>query len=105
MDCKNLFDNLLQGHFDKLKEEINNLQIAFGLPEEQIIKLIISFEQFSLSSTDFIELASELLQYNTGPVEREPLPPYREKLHPRKNWQQKPYWDRVRSNPIKRGYH
>ena len=34
-----------------------------------------------------------------------PYPPYRERLHPRKHWQRKPYWLRTRSNPKKKGYH
>lgn len=39
------------------------------------------------------------------PAERDPYPPYRERLHPRKHWQRKPYWLRTRSNPKKKGYH
>lgn len=38
-------------------------------------------------------------------IERDPYPPYREQLHPRKHWQRKPYWLRTRSNPKKKGYH
>lgn len=26
-------------------------------------------------------------------------------MHPRRDWQRKPYWLRVRSNPMRRGYH
>jgi len=26
-------------------------------------------------------------------------------MHPRRDWQRKPYWLRVRSNPYRRGYH
>lgn len=37
--------------------------------------------------------------------ERAPLPPYREKLHPRKDYQHKAYWLRTRSNPTRRNYH
>lgn len=36
---------------------------------------------------------------------KDPYPPYRERLHPRKHWQRKPYWLRTRSNPKKKGYH
>lgn len=35
-------------------------------------------------------------------IERDPYPPYRERLHPRKHWQRKPYWLRTRSNPKKK---
>lgn len=38
-------------------------------------------------------------------IKREPFPPYKERLHPRKHWQRKPYWLRTRSNPKKKGYH
>lgn len=34
-----------------------------------------------------------------------PPPPYRESLHPRKDYQQRPYWLRTRSNPFQTNYH
>ena len=34
-----------------------------------------------------------------------PLPPYRERLRPRKYYQRRPYWLRIRSNPTRRNYH
>ncbi len=34
-----------------------------------------------------------------------PPPPYRESLHPRKDYQQRHYWLRTRSNPTRRNYH
>ena len=37
--------------------------------------------------------------------QREPVPPYIERLHPRKDWQVKPYWLRTRSNPKRRSTH
>lgn len=27
------------------------------------------------------------------------------RLHPRKDWQQRPYWLRIRSNPFRANYH
>lgn len=33
---------------------------------------------------------------------REPLPPYKETLHPRRDWQRRPFWLRTRSNPHRR---
>lgn len=52
---------------------------------------------------------SELLKYKVEcireSIKREPFPPYKERLHPRKHWQRKPYWLRTRSNPKKKGYH
>lgn len=35
----------------------------------------------------------------------EPPPPYYEKLHPRKDYQRKVYWLRIRSNPFRPEYH
>lgn len=43
--------------------------------------------------------------YKANSIKREPFPPYKERLHPRKHWQRKPYWLRTRSNPKKKGYH
>lgn len=37
--------------------------------------------------------------------EREPLPTYMERLHPRSDYQRKPYWLRTRSNPQRRRGH
>lgn len=58
---------------------------------------------------ELTEQASELLKYKVEcireSIKREPFPPYKERLHPRKHWQRKPYWLRTRSNPKKKGYH
>lgn len=61
------------------------------------------------TSSALTEQASELLKYKVEcireSIKREPFPPYKERLHPRKHWQRKPYWLRTRSNPKKKGYH
>lgn len=110
MDCENPFDRLRK-RLNELKEDIDNLQIVFGLTKEQIELLLISLDEFgnSLPIEDLREYALGLFEYEVEcirePVERDPYPPYREKLHPRKDWQQKQYWLRTRSNPKKKGYH
>lgn len=42
--------------------------------------------------------------YEDEPIqfERPEYPPYREKLHPRKDWKKEDYWMRTRSNPHRR---
>lgn len=63
----------------------------------QVIEHSLEYELKKISLEDY-EICSE-------PAERDPYPPYRERLHPRKHWQRKPYWLRTRSNPKKKGYH
>lgn len=110
MNCENAIDSLRE-RLNDLKEEINNLQIVFGLTKEQIELLIISLDGLGIPFTveNLREDALELLKYGVEciqePIKREPYPPYREKLHPRKDWQQKPFWLRTRSNPMRRGGH
>lgn len=68
-----------------------------GIKMEQVIERSLEYELKKISLEDY-EICSE-------PAERDPYPPYRERLHPRKHWQRKPYWLRTRSNPKKKGYH
>lgn len=35
----------------------------------------------------------------------EPPPPYYERLHPRRDYQKRPFWLRIRSNPFRPEYH
>lgn len=94
---------------------LNNLQIVFGMTEKQIEQLIIRIETIGVKQItkealkELTEQASELLKYKVEcireSIKREPFPPYKERLHPRKHWQRKPYWLRTRSNPKKKGYH
>ena len=56
----------------------------------QVIEHSLEYELKKISLEDY-EICPE-------PAEREPYPPYRERLHPRKHWQRKPYWLRTRSN-------
>lgn len=61
---------------------------------EQVIERSLEYELKKISLEDY-KICSE-------PAERDPYPPYRERLHPRKHWQRKPYWLRTRSNPKKK---
>lgn len=114
MDCKNPLYRL-QERLNELKTALNNLQIVFGMIEKQIEQLIIRIETIGVKQItkealkQLTEQASELLKYKVEcireSIKREPFPPYKERLHPRKHWQRKPYWLRTRSNPKKKGYH
>lgn len=114
MDCKNPLYRL-QERLNELKTALNNLQIVFGMTEKQIEQLIIRIETIGVKQItkealkELTEQASELLKYKVEciqeSIKREPFPPYKERLHPRKHWQRKPYWLRTRSNPKKKGYH
>lgn len=114
MDCKNPLYRL-QERLNELKTALNNLQIVFGMTEKQIEQLIIRIETIGVKQItkealkELTEQASELLKYKVEcireSIKREPFPPYKERRHPRKHWQRKPYWLRTRSNPKKKGYH
>lgn len=114
MDCKNPLYRL-QERLNELKTALNNLQIVFGMTEKQIEQLIIRIETIGVKQItkealkELTEQASELLKYKVEcireSIKREPFPPYKVRLHPRKHWQRKPYWLRTRSNPKKKGYH
>lgn len=111
MDSKNPLYRL-QERLNELKTALNNLQIVFGMTEEQIEQLIIRIETIGVKQItkealkELTEQASELLKYEVEcireSIKREPFPPYKERLHPRKHWQRKPYWLRTRSNPKKK---
>lgn len=114
MDCKNPLYRL-QERLNELKTALNNLQIVFGMTEKQIEQLIIRIETIGVKQItkealkELTEQASELLKYKVEcireSIKREPFHRYKERLHPRKHWQRKPYWLRTRSNPKKKGYH
>lgn len=111
MDSKNPLYRL-QERLNELKTALNNLQIVFGMTEKQIEQLIIRIETIGVKQItkealkELTEQASELLKYEVEcireSIKREPFPPYKERLHPRKHWQRKPYWLRTRSNPKKK---
>ena len=96
MDCKNPLYRL-QERLNELKTALNNLQIVFGMTEKQIEQLIIRIETIGVKQItkealkELTEQASELLKYKVEcireSIKREPFPPYKERLHPRKHWQ------------------
>lgn len=62
-------------------------------------------EKFGLLDEAVKELKEALINAQESLGMSISYPPYRERLHPRKHWQRKPYWLRTRSNPKKKGYH
>lgn len=116
--CDRLQENLglLDEAIKELKEALINAQEALGMSVAEIERAI---EQISRLGAECLmaQVIEHSLEYEIGrislenyeirpePVEREPYPPYKERLHPRKHWQRRPYWLRTRSNPKKKGYH
>ncbi len=100
----------------ELKEALINAQEALGMSVAEIERAI---EQISRLGAECLmaqviehsleyelkKISLEDYEIRSEPIKREPLPPYKERLHPRKYWQRKPYWLRTRSNPQRRGYH
>lgn len=108
--------NILDEAVKEFKKALINVHERLGMSVTEIERAI---EQISSLGAEYLmaqvieqSLEYELKRTSLGdyekchePVEHEPYPPYRERLHPRKHWQQKPYWLRTRSNPKKNGYH
>lgn len=116
--CDRLQENLglLDEAIKELKEALINVQESLDMSIAEIERAVKQIAR--LGAECLMEQAiKHNLEYEIGrisleyyeirpePVEREPYPPYKERLHPRKHWQRKPYWLRTRSNPQRRGYH
>lgn len=107
---------LLDEVIKELKEALINAQESLGMSVAEIERAV---KQIARLGAEYLtaQAIEHILEYEIGrisleeyeirpePVEREPYPPYRERLHPRKDWQKRPYWLRTRSNPKKKGYH
>ncbi|NVB73014.1 hypothetical protein [Phocaeicola vulgatus] len=116
--CDRLQENLglLDEAIKELKEALINVQESLGMSVAEIERAVKQIAKLGAECL-MTKAIEHSLEYEIGrisledykirsePVEREPLPPYKERLHPRKNWQRKPYWLRTRSNPQRRGYH
>lgn len=116
--CDRLQENLglLDEAIKELKEALINVQEFLGMSVAEIERAV---KQIARLGAEYLtaQAIEHSLEYEIGrisledyeirpePVEREPLPPYKEQLHPRKHWQRRPYWLRTRSNPKKKGYH
>lgn len=107
---------LLDEVVKELKKALMNIHGAIGLSVAEIEQVIAQISRLGAEclTAQAIEKSLEyelkrisLEDYEKcyEPVERDPYPPYKERLHPRKHWQRKPYWLRTRSNPKKKGYH
>lgn len=116
--CDRLQENLvlLDEAIKELKEALINVQESLGMSVAEIERAVKQIARLGAECL-MAQTIEHSLEYEIGrislenyeicsePVEREPYPPYRERLHPRKHWQRKPYWLRTRSNPKKKGYH
>lgn len=107
---------LLDEVIKELKEALINAQESLGMSVAEIERAVKQIAKLGAECLT-AKAIEHSLKYEIGrislenyeicpePVEREPYPPYKERLHPRKHWQRKPYWLRTRSNPQRRGYH
>lgn len=62
-------------------------------------------ENLEVIFDDFEKYKDDLIEYGLIQEMRETWHEYVRPMHPRRDWQRKPYWLRVRSNPMRRGYH
>lgn len=107
---------LLDEVIKELKEALINAQESLDISVAEIERAVKQIARLGAECLT-AKAIEHSLKYEIGrisledyeirpePVEREPYPPYRERLHPRKDWQKRPYWLRTRSNPKKKGYH
>lgn len=107
---------LLDEVIKELKEALINAQESLGMSVAEIERAVKQIAKLGAECLT-AKAIEHSLKYEIGrisledykicsePAERDPYPPYRERLHPRKHWQRKPYWLRTRSNPKKKGYH
>lgn len=116
--CDRLQENLglLDEAIKELKEALINVQESLGMSVAEIERAVKQIARLGAECL-MAQAIEHSLEYEIGrislenyeirpePVEREPYPPYKEQLHPRKHWQRRPYWLRTRSNPKKKGYH
>lgn len=116
--CDRLQENLglLDEAIKELKEALINVQESLDMSVAEIERAVNQIARLGAECL-MAQVIEHSLEYEIGrislenyeirpePVEREPYPPYKERLHPRKHWQRRPYWLRTRSNPKKKGYH
>lgn len=115
-DCLQENLGLLDEAIKELKEALINVQESLDMSVAEIERAVNQIARLGAECL-MAQVIEHSLEYEIGrisledyeicsePAEREPYPPYRERLHPRKHWQRKPYWLRTRSNPKKKGYH
>lgn len=116
--CDRLQENLglLDEAIKELKEALINVQESLDMSVAEIERAVKQIARLGAECL-MAQAIEHSLKYEIGrisledyeirsePIKREPLPAYKERLHPRKHWQRKPYWLRTRSNPKKKGYH
>lgn len=93
---------LLDEVIKELKEALINAQESLGMSVAEIERAVKQIAKLGAECLT-AKAIEHSLKYEIGrislenyeicpePVEREPYPPYKERLHPRKHWQRKPY--------------
>ena len=89
-----------------LQSEGDSFTLIYGEPQRyeetvtyRLKQLAEEFERM-MEKMDYLML--QPLPDYVAPFEQIP---YTKNLHPRKDYQQRPYWLRIRSNPYRRNYH
>lgn len=116
--CDRLQENLglLDEAIKELKEALINVQESLDMSVAEIERAVNQIARLGAECLmaqviehsleyELKKISLEYYEIRSEPTERAPYPPYRERLHPRKHWQRRPYWLRTRSNPKKKGYH
>lgn len=102
---RDYIDCLIEYH-QLLQFEGDSFTLIYGEPQRyeetvtyKLQQLAEEFERM-MEKMDYVML-QHLPDY-VAPFEQIP---YTKSLHPRKDYQQRPYWLRIRSNPYRRNYH
>ena len=102
---RDYIDRLIENH-QLLQFEGDSFTLIYGEPqryEETVTyKLQQLAEEFERMMEKMDNVMLQPLQDYVAPFEQIP---YTKSLHPRKDYQQRPYWLRIRSNPYRRNYH
>ena len=102
---RDYIDRLIENH-QLLQFEGDSFTLIYGEPQRYEETVTYKLKQLAeevermMEKMDYVML-QPLLEFKPpyGQI------PYTKSLHPRKDYQQRPYWLRIRSNPYRRNYH
>lgn len=102
---RDYIDRLIEYH-QLLQCEGDSFTLIYGEPQRyeetvtfKLKQLAEEFERM-MEKMDYV-MVQPMLDFE-APFQQIP---YTKNLHPRKDYQQQPYWLRIRSNPYRRNYH
>lgn len=101
---RDYIDRLIEYH-QFLQRECDSFTLIYGEPQRYEETVTFKLKQLA----EEFERMMEKMDYIVNPLLDFEAPfeqiPYTKNLHPRKDYQQRPYWLRIRSNPYRRNYH